>query len=96
MSSIYKGLRFPAEIISHCVWGPTTVSSLVPRDRTADGRPRGRYCQFLWMSEFQATSDPVPTGSSAPMLAVMSVGRSSNLPLWKTARPAPAQPNAVR
>ncbi|MER2088073.1 MAG: hypothetical protein ABS972_32400, partial [Rhodococcus sp. (in: high G+C Gram-positive bacteria)] len=25
-----------------------------------------RYCQFLWMSEFQATSDPVPAGSAAP------------------------------
>ncbi|MHD0307571.1 hypothetical protein, partial [Rhodococcus erythropolis] len=24
-----------------------------------------RYCQFLWMSEFQATSDPVPAGSAA-------------------------------
>lgn len=27
----------------------------------------GRYCQFLWMSEFQATSDPVFAGSAAPV-----------------------------
>ncbi|GAA3134138.1 hypothetical protein GCM10020255_008710 [Rhodococcus baikonurensis] len=56
-----------------------------------------RYCQFLWMREFQATSDPVLAGSVATApTAVMSVGRSSSLPLWKTAPPALAQPNVVR
>ena len=52
---------------------------------------RERYGQDLWMGLFQATSvsvDPAP-GS----VGVMSTGRSSSLPLWKT---APARTRATR
>lgn len=52
-----------------------------------------RYCQYLWTSEFQATSAPVLSGSTAPVLGLMSVGRSSSLPLWNT---APARTSATR
>ncbi|ANS32140.1 transcriptional regulator, LuxR family (plasmid) [Rhodococcus opacus] len=62
----------------------------------ADGAEVGlrmRYCQYLWTSEFHATSDPVLAGSTAPELGLMSVGRSSSLPLWNT---APARTSATR
>lgn len=53
-----------------------------------------RYCQILWMRLFQATSDPVLAGSTAPASnVVMSVGRSSSFPLWNT---APARTSATR
>ena len=53
-----------------------------------------RYCQFLWMSDFQATSVPVLAGSVAPApKAAISVGRSSSLPLWNT---APARTSATK
>lgn len=42
------------------------------------GLRRGRYCQDLWMRLFQATSVSVDSPFSA---GVMSMGRSSSLPL---------------
>ena len=52
-----------------------------------------RYRQDLWISEFQATSDPAVSGSAFDVSGVMSTGRSSNLPLWNT---APARTTATR
>ena len=49
-----------------------------------------RYCQDLWMRLFQATSVSVDSPVS---VGVMSTGRSSSLPLWKT---APARTRATR
>jgi transposase, IS5 family len=49
-----------------------------------------RYCQDLWMRLFQATSVSVDSPGSA---GVMSMGRSSSLPLWNT---APARTRATR
>ena len=51
-----------------------------------------RYRQDLWISEFQATSDPAVSGSAFDVSGVMSTGRSSNLPLWNT---APARTRAT-
>jgi hypothetical protein len=56
-------------------------------------RQRGRYFQDLWMSEFQATSDPAVSVSAFDVSGVMSTGRSSSLPLWNT---APARTRATR
>ncbi len=53
---------------------------------------RWRYCQDLWIGDFQATSDPAVAGSPVDGLGVMSVGRSSSLPLWNT---APARTRAT-
>ncbi|MCZ4654299.1 hypothetical protein [Gordonia amicalis] len=51
-----------------------------------DSTAMWRNCQDLWIGVFQATSVPV---RSSPFEGgcggVMSVGRSSSLPLWKTA-----------
>lgn len=55
--------------------------------------PNRRYCQYLWMGEFQATSDPVLAGSAGGVSGVMLVGRSSSLPVWNT---APARTSATR
>jgi MFS family permease len=52
-----------------------------------------RYCQDLWIGEFQATSDPTVSGSAVDSAGVMSMGRSSSLPLWKT---APARTRATK
>jgi hypothetical protein len=51
-----------------------------------------RHCQYLWIGEFQATSDPAVSDSPLVGSVVMSVGRSSSLPLWKT---APARTRAT-
>jgi hypothetical protein len=48
------------------------------------------YCQDLWMRLFQATSVSVDLCGS---VGVMSMGRSSSLPLWNT---APARTRATR
>jgi hypothetical protein len=46
-------------------------------------RSDARNCQDLWIGVFQATSVPVDSvGSCAFAVGVMSVGRSSSLPLW--------------
>jgi hypothetical protein len=52
----------------------------------------GRNCQNLWIGGFQATSDPAVWLSGGIGSGVMSVGRSSSLPLWKT---APARTRAT-
>ncbi|MGA8252975.1 MAG: transposase, partial [Mycobacterium sp.] len=52
------------------------------QDPPARSRARARYRQDLWISEFQATSDPAVSGSAFDVSGVMSTGRSSNLPLW--------------
>src|SRR5690606_3110978 len=53
-----------------------------------------RNCQYLWIGVFQATSVPVCCSPSDGGLGgVISVGRSSSLPLWKT---APARTRATR
>lgn len=49
-----------------------------------------RNCQDLWIEVFQATSVSV---DSAGSVGVMSMGRSSSLPLWNT---APARTRATR
>jgi hypothetical protein len=49
-----------------------------------------RYCQDLWIGVTQATSVSVDSPGST---GVMSVGRSSSLPLWNT---APARTRATR
>ena len=49
-----------------------------------------RNCQYLWIGVFQATSVSVDSAGSG---GVMSAGRSSSLPLWKT---APARTRATR
>lgn len=50
----------------------------------------GRYFQDLWMGSFQATSVAVDSPSS---VGVMSMARSSSLPLWNK---APARTRATR
>ena len=61
------------------------------RDRHhVSGAKSERYCQDLWMRLFQATSVSVDSPGSA---GVMSMGRSSSLPLWNT---APARTRATR
>ena len=62
------------------------------------GRPPGlrgtRNCQDLWIGVFQATSVPVRSSPfDGGCCGVMSVGRSSSLPLWKM---APARTRATR
>ena len=52
-----------------------------------------RYCQYLSISDFQATSDPAFDGSMFDVSGVMSMGRSSSLPLWNV---APARTRATR
>ena len=53
-----------------------------------------RNCQYLWIGVFQATSVPVLSSPfEGGVGGVMSVGRSSSLPLWKT---APARTRATR
>lgn len=52
-----------------------------------------RNCQILWIGEFQATSVPAGWASVGAAGGVMSAGRSSSLPLWKT---APARTRATR
>lgn len=52
--------------------------------------PPTRNCQYLWIGVFQATSVSVDSAGSG---GVMSAGRSSSLPLWKT---APARTRATR
>ena len=52
-----------------------------------------RNCQYLWIGLFQATSVPVDSVGAESADGVMSVGRSSSLPLWKT---APARTRATR
>src|SRR6202453_47443 len=49
-----------------------------------------RNCQDLWIGAFQATSVSVDSPGSG---GVMSMGRSSSLPLWKV---APARTRATR
>ncbi|PCK22734.1 hypothetical protein, partial [Rhodococcus qingshengii] len=41
------------------------LKELVEQAR-AEGLQLTRYCQILWMRLFQATSDPVLAGSTAP------------------------------
>lgn len=53
----------------------------------------GRNCQYLWIGLFQATSVPVDSVGAESADGVMSVGRSSSLPLWKI---APARTRATR
>jgi hypothetical protein len=53
----------------------------------------GRYCQDLCIGEFQATSDPTVSGCAVDGSGVMSMGRSSSLPLWIT---APARTRATK
>ena len=55
--------------------------------------PPGRNCQYLWIGLFQATSVPVDSVGAESADGVMSVGRSSSLPLWKI---APARTRATR
>ena len=52
-----------------------------------------RNCQYLWIGLFQATSVPVDSVGAESADGVMSVGRSSSLPLWKI---APARTRATR
>ena len=53
-----------------------------------------RNCQDLWIGVFQATSVPVRSSPfDGGCCGVMSVGRSSSLPLWKM---APARTRATR
>ena len=65
----------------------------------ADGRAarqaadKARNCQYLWIGLFQATSVPVDSVGAESADGVMSVGRSSSLPLWKI---APARTRATR
>lgn len=49
-----------------------------------------RYFQDLWVGSFQATSVAVDSPGS---VGVMSMGRSSSLPLWNS---APARTRATR
>ena len=62
---------------------------------TPDGQPvtSKRNCQYLWIGLFQATSVPVDSVGAESADGVMSVGRSSSLPLWKI---APARTRATR
>ncbi|MGA9679653.1 MAG: hypothetical protein WBR28_31755, partial [Mycobacterium sp.] len=41
-----------------------------------------RNRQYLWIGEFHATSDPADSASVVDCSGVMSMGRSSSLPLW--------------
>ena len=58
-----------------------------------EGWPLRRNCQYLWIGLFQATSVPVDSVGAESADGVMSVGRSSSLPLWKI---APARTRATR
>src|SRR5215213_10566499 len=59
-------------------------------DPPGAGGPAPSSHQYLWMRLFQATSVSVDLCGS---VGVMSMGRSSSLPLWNT---APARTRATR
>ncbi len=63
----------------------TIYQALIDAELTAQ-----RNCQDLWIGVFQATSVSADSAGSG---GVMSTGRSSSLPLWKT---APARTRATR
>jgi hypothetical protein len=48
---------------------------------TRCARPHVAHCQNLWIGGFQATSDPAVSSSGGMGSGVMSVGRSSSLPI---------------
>jgi len=82
----------------HC--GTVGHSRPINEHRTGHLRELGflrrfaRNCQDLWIGVFQATSVPVVAAVwSAGWGGVISVGRSSSLPLWKV---APARTRATR
>ncbi len=70
-------------------WSVSVDSTIARAHQHATNITR-RNCQYLWIGVFQATSVSVDSAGSG---GVMSAGRSSSLPLWKT---APARTRATR
>ena len=88
-------LRVKADLEREAEHSDQAVASLTRRSPTdSDERSTGgRNCQYLWIGLFQATSVPVDSVGAESADGVMSVGRSSSLPLWKI---APARTRATR
>ena len=98
-----RGTRWTNEqLLFHMLFGYMIVQRLVVLvkvfSRLPDAVSRAyarllRNRQYLWIGEFHATSDPADSASVVDCSGVMSMGRSSSLPLWKT---APARTRATR
>ena len=85
--SIHTDLR-PTYVVGDAKLLNRAVAALIQHARC-----NARNCQYLWIGLFQATSVPVDSVGAESADGVMSVGRSSSLPLWKI---APARTRATR
>ncbi|GAB5024381.1 hypothetical protein JHV675_39510 [Mycobacterium avium subsp. hominissuis] len=85
LDSLTKGGTGIAIVPISCATAPSDHKRNLLKKHTLE-----RNCQDLWIGVFQATSVSADSAGSG---GVMSTGRSSSLPLWKT---APARTRATR